>query len=307
MLTPPPVLVPPTLVLGATSLVGPFLLERLAASGRSGICTSRHPPAEGTPPASGLPAGFKWQRLDAAAGMQSDWEVEPGARVLSLLPLWHLASLLPRLAGAGQIVALGSTSVLAKTASPDPAERATVRDLADAEAAIAAFCGAAGMPWTVLRPTLIYDGCRDANVTAIARFIRRFGFFPVARPALGRRQPIHADDVAGAMVAALDNPRAGGRSINLPGGETLTYREMVRRVFIALDRPVRVVPLPGTLLSAGIGLVRRATGVAYSPALFARMNQDLAFDGGDAETLLGYAARPFRPSFSAAPLGPSAI
>ena len=44
-------------------------------------------------------------------------------------------------------------------------------------------------------------------------------------------------------------------------------------------------------------LARRVTGVDYSPALFARMNQDLAFDDTDAIKCLGYAARPFRPSF----------
>ncbi|EWY41348.1 epimerase [Skermanella stibiiresistens SB22] len=216
-----------------------------------------------------------------------------------MLPLWLLPRLLPCLRGAAGIVALGSTSVLAKSDSADPEERAVARRLGDAESAIASFCAEASIPWTILRPTLIHDGHRDANVTAIARFIERFGFFPVGMPASGLRQPIHADDVAGAIVAALDNPLASGRLIDLPGGETLTYREMVRRIFLALDRPVRILPLPAGLLAQGIGLARRVTGVAYSPALFARMNQDLAFDGGDAVRLLGYAAQPFRPRFRA--------
>lgn len=281
----------PVLVLGASSLVGPFLVERLAGAGRAGICTGRRPDSGETP----LPPGFLWRRLDVTE--PAGWTVEPGAAVLSLLPLWLLPSLLPHLSRAGQIVALGSTSVFAKSGSADPVERDLARRLEAAESEIAAFCGAEGMRWTILRPTLIHDGRRDANVTAIARFVRRFGFFPVGAPASGLRQPIHADDVAAAMLAALDNDRAAGKSINLPGGETLTYREMVRRVFVALDRPVRIVPLPVPVLAAGIGLVRRVTGVEYSPALFARMNQDLSFDDSEAVRCLGYAARPFRPSF----------
>lgn len=286
---------PRVLVLGASSLVGPYLLARLAARGRTGLCAGRRPPPGGTVPAP----GFRWLRLDVAD--PGGWTVEPGAAVLSLMPLWLLPPLLPRLAGAGQIVALGSTSVLAKSDSADPEERAVARRLAEAEHGIAAFCAGAGIPWTILRPTLIHDGLRDANVTAIARFVLRFGFFPVGMPASGLRQPIHADDVAGALVAALGNRRAAGRPIDLPGGETLTYREMVRRVFVALDRPVRILPLPAGLLARGISVARRVTGVAYSPALFARMNQDLAFDGGDAARLLDYAAQPFRPRFSASP------
>jgi nucleoside-diphosphate-sugar epimerase len=282
---------PPVLVLGASSLVGPFLVERLAQAGRIGICTGRRPAAE----RNSLPPEFQWHRLDV--NDPADWMVEPGTAVLSLLPLWLLPPLLPRLSRAGQIVALGSTSVLVKADSADPAERDLARRLAEAESKIAAFCAEAGLRWTILRPTLIHDGVRDANVTAIARFIRRFGFFPVGAPASGLRQPIHADDVAAAMLAALDNDRAAGRPIDLPGGETLTYREMVRRVFVALDRPVRILPLPVPLLAAGIGMARRVTGVDYSPALFARMNQDLAFDDSEAVRCLGYAARPFRPSF----------
>jgi uncharacterized protein YbjT (DUF2867 family) len=281
----------PVLVLGSSSLVSPFLIERLSREGRTGTCTGRRPPSS----ESLLPPGFEWRRLDVTD--PADWTIEPGAAVLSLLPLWLLPPLLPHLSNAGQIVALGSTSVFAKSGSTDPVERDVARRLEEAESAITSFCGAAGLPWVILRPTLIHDGRRDANVTAIARFIRRFGFFPVGAPASGLRQPIHADDVAAAMVAALDNDLAAGRSIDLPGGETLTYREMVRRVFVALDRPVRIVPLPVPLLAAGIGLARRVTGVDYSPALFARMNQDLAFDDGDAVRCLGYAARPFRPSF----------
>lgn len=281
----------PVLVLGASSLVGPFLVERLTDAGRTGICTGRRSESGETR----LTPAFTWRRLDVTD--PADWAVEPGTAVLSLLPLWLLPALLPRLSCAGQIVALGSTSVLVKSDSADPAERDLARRLGEAESEIVAFCGSAGLRWTILRPTLIHDGRRDANVTAIARVIRRFGFFPVGAPASGLRQPIHADDVAAAMLAALGNDRAAGKSINLPGSETLTYREMVRRVFVALDRPVRIVPLPVPLLAAGIGLVRRVTGVEYSPALFARMNQDLSFDDSEAVRCLGYAARPFRPSF----------
>jgi nucleoside-diphosphate-sugar epimerase len=282
---------PPVLVLGASSLVGAFLVERLSRAGRTGICTGRRSPTD----QGSLPPTFQWRRLDVAA--PAGWKVEPGTAVLSLLPLWLLPPLLPYLPQAGQIIALGSTSVFAKSGSADPAERDLAHRLEEAESRIAAFCRGAGVRWTILRPTLIHDGRRDANVTAIAQFIRRFGFFPVGSPASGLRQPIHADDVAAAMIAALDNDRVAGRSIDVPGGETLTYREMVRRVFVALDRPVRIVPLPVPLLAAGIGLVRRVTRVNYSPALFARMNQDLAFDDNDAVKCLGYAARPFRPSF----------
>ena len=92
--------------------------------------------------------------------------------------------------------------------------------LAAAEAAVAA----GAIPWTVLRPALIYGLGLDRNVTAAARFIRRWHCFPLGGPGKGLRQPVHADDLAAAALAALDLPAAEGQSFNLGGGETLSYR-----------------------------------------------------------------------------------
>jgi nucleoside-diphosphate-sugar epimerase len=283
----------PALILGAGSLVAPFLAQRLAAGGHHGFCVSRHAP--GVP----LHVNFPWRRVDMA--QPPDWPAMPGALVVSVLPLWLLPAHVEAFADAGvaQLIAFSSTSVFAKAASPDPTEQALAARLAEAESAVASACEAAGIPWTLLRPTLIHGGGRDQNVSAVAAFIRRFGFFPVAHPASGLRQPVHADDLAGAAVAAIANPKAFNRAFNLPGGETLTYREMVSRIFAGVGKPPRILPLPSGLLRAALPLVQAGLPHRYSPALFLRMNQDLAFDAAEARAALGYAPRPFH--FEAGP------
>ncbi|MDX5363436.1 MAG: hypothetical protein LPJ91_04695 [Pseudazoarcus pumilus] len=139
----------------------------------------------------------------------------------------------------------------------------------------------------------------------IARFVRSFGSFPVLGAAVGWRQPVHADDVAAACVAALSAPVAG-RACNLSGREALSYRTMVERVFAALGRPPRVVSVP-------VGLLR----VAVPPARFLpryrhltlempyRMNRDLVFDHADATRDLGFAPRAF--ALSADDISPSVL
>jgi nucleoside-diphosphate-sugar epimerase len=47
---------------------------------------------------------------------------------------------------------------------------------------------------------------------------------------------VHADDLAGAALAALDAPGAADRAFDLPGGETLSYRAMVERIFEGMGR-----------------------------------------------------------------------
>ena len=84
----------------------------------------------------------------------------------------------------------------------------------------------------------------DRNVTMIARFIRRFGFFPLVGNGKGYRQPVHADDVAAACLMVLNRPITFNRNYNLSGGQTLTFREMVEAIFLALDKKPRIVSIP---------------------------------------------------------------
>lgn len=292
------------MLIGGGSLVAPFLLHHLAAQGRSGLCLSRG----GAGPSAALPPGFRYQVYDPDG---SEPLAPPGALVLSLAPLWGLPPLLPRLGlgqgGAARLVALGSTSAAVKADSGHEADRRVAAALDAAEAALRALGGAGeGAAWTVLRPTLIYDGETDGTVTAAARVIARFGAFPVQAPALGLRQPVHADEVAAALLAVLEAPGSAvaGRTFDLPGGETLSYRAMLERIAAALGRRPRLVPLPGPVLTAGLWAARRA-GRTLSPSLFARMNRDQIFDAEPARTAFGYAPGPFRPVFPWASRSPA--
>lgn len=279
-------------VLGGSSLVAGDLLRRLADLGYGGTVTSR----DGAVPEAALPSGFRSRALDPASA--GDWRAPRGAIVFSLLPLPALVPLLPALADAAQIVALGTSGVHYKRDSGDPEERAYIESVIEATAALEQACADSGARWTLLQPTLVYGPWRDHNVSAIARFIRRFGFFPVALPGRGLRQPVHADDVAQAAVAAAGNPRAFDRAFVLAGGETLDYRGMVARIFRALGRRPLILALPGPLLRLGLAVVGRLFRYRYSGDLFDRMNRDAAFDIGDARAALDFAPRAFHPDFA---------
>src|SRR4029079_1657618 len=73
-----------------------------------------------------------------------------------------LAEALPYLLHPGlkRIVVFSSTSVMTKLDSEVAAERDLLRRLADAERKIASVCEQAGVEWTILRPTLIYEAGR---------------------------------------------------------------------------------------------------------------------------------------------------
>ena len=278
-------------IFGATSMIGRHLLRRLSERGIAGQCLSRR----SGPASQETPQGFSWSTLST----EGELRVPAGADLLSLAPIAALPPLLARTAGGRRLVALSTTSVTYKVRSSDPAERAEAEAVRRAEEEIGRLCRERGIAWTILRPTLIYDPGRDLNVSAIAAAARRFGFVPVAWPATGRRQPIHADDVAHAMAAALDAPGAVGRILDVPGGETLTYRDMVRRIFRALGRRPVLLHLPLGPARLAFRAWLTLTGADYSAASLERMNMDLTFDPAPAHDILGIACRPFRPEFSA--------
>lgn len=128
--------------------------------------------------------------------------------------------------GARRIVVLSSTSLFTKHNSSDPAEQLVAQRLKEFEARLRKWAMANGIDWIILRPTLIYGLGRDKNITEIARFIQRFGFFPLFGPAKGLRQLIHAEDVAAACFNSLSSSNIANQAYNLTSGETLSYREM---------------------------------------------------------------------------------
>jgi len=278
-----------TLILGATSLIGRFLTPRLTATGVDPVVLSR----------TGAPAfeGVEWIVGDLA-DPQLATRLPAISTVFSLSPIWLLPGALPILIarGATRVVAFSSTSRFTKTASPVEAERAVAAKLADAEAATIALCEAAGVSWTILRPTLIYAEGRDGNVSRLAALIRRIGVLPLAGAGEGLRQPVHADDLAVAALTAASADAARNRAYDLPGGETLTYRAMAERVFEGLGRTPRILTVPGPLWSLAFMLARPLLPGATA-AMGARMSEDLTFDPEPARRDLGWASRAFHPVF----------
>ena len=278
------------IVTGATCQVGRFLLPRLVTAGKRVHALSRRDRT-----ATEMPHPLvTWHRSDIARGERPD--IRNAACCIHLAPLWLLPELVDDLSrmGVRRMVALSSTSRFSKAHSANHQEQEIVRKLVSAEDAVIRKCEDAGIAWTLLRPTMIYGCGMDRNVTTIARFIKRFGFFPLVGEGRGIRQPVHADDAAGACLAALNCGEAAGRAYNLGGGQALTFREMVEAIFRALGHQPRIVVIPWFVMHLLIKLA--AASGAYQHInrdMMERVNLDLCFDSSDAQRDFGYAPRKF--------------
>lgn len=275
------------LVFGGSGQIGRPLLDRLVAAGWRVDAVSRDPPRD--------VAGVQWLRGDLTRVERVPDAVDA---IVSCGPLdhfarWYAASSVE----CARVVAFGSTSVAVKHDSGDAQERDLAMRLRAAEDSLFANARARGAAVTVLRPTLVYGSGRDRTLSRIAALARCFGAFVLPRGACGLRQPVHVDDLADAAFSALDAEAAHGNAYDLPGGETLPYREMVGRVVSALQPPARLVEVPAPLFAMLLSVARASGRLhGFGDAALERMREDLVFDAAPAWRDFGYAPREFAPA-----------
>jgi nucleoside-diphosphate-sugar epimerase len=283
---------PSIIVTGATSIIGQFLLPKLANFGYEVHAISRN---DGSRLIT-TEKNIFWHSSDISLPEQLP-RLSANALV-HLAPLWLLPPLLPVLDAlqVKRVIGFGSTSVFSKADSVNPDERRLSGRLAVAEEAIRKLCPTFGINWTVFRPTLVYDCLRDKNITIIASFIRHFGFFPLLGEGCGLRQPVHADDLANACILALWRPETFNRAYNLSGGETLRYLDMVAKIFNALGRRARFLTVPGWVFQVAIQAVRLLPGTrGLNSEMATRMNTDLCFNHSEATRDFDFSPRLFLP------------
>jgi nucleoside-diphosphate-sugar epimerase len=212
-----------------------------------------------------------------------------------------LAKVLPSLFSdeLRRVVLFTSTSIVTKLNSDIPAEREGLQRLAEGEQQTIDLCTRMGVGWTVLRPTMIYDEGRDANVSRLARLIQKVGVMPLAGRGAGLRQPVHAEDLAVGALNAASSEAARDKIYALPGPDAISYREMVGRIFDGLGKRRRIVTVPPVLWRAAFALAAPLLPNANA-AMGERMAKDMVFDAAPAVKDFGWRPRSFRPQFERA-------
>ncbi|MES2857744.1 MAG: NAD-dependent epimerase/dehydratase family protein [Pseudomonadota bacterium] len=274
------------LVFGASGQIGTPLLERLNDAGWRVYAVSRQARSDSP--------GRHWLQgdLEHVDGLPDAVEAVFSCGPLDLFARWHAQAALR----SPRVVAFGSTSAATKHGSGDEDERDVARRLLLAEAKVFEATEQRGAAATMLRPTLVYGAGRDQTLTRVAQLAQRWGRFVLPRRADGLRQPVHAHDLATAALAACTATATRGRSYDLPGGETLAYSEMVRRVLACLAPPPPLIELPMPLFRAALTAAQaRSIAADLTPEAVQRMREDLVFDLAPAQRDFGYAPRPFRP------------
>ncbi|NQV84230.1 MAG: SDR family oxidoreductase [Rhodospirillales bacterium] len=123
------------------------------------------------------------------------------------------------------------------------------------EQALLRIARESGLESVILRPPLLYGPGAKGNFLSLLKLCRLAPPLPLA--AIGnRRSLLFVGNLIDAVIVCLENPNAAGQTFFVRDGEDLSTSELIRRVGHALNKPVRLFPLPPAVLR----LAGRITG-----------------------------------------------
>jgi len=274
------------LVFGLSGQIGAALAPLLEAGDFRVLAVSRKPRPDS--------AVIQWQLVSLETA--PIWPAEFDA-ILSLGPLDAFAQWLGSCQPpAKRVIAIGSTSAQSKAGVSDPYERSLAANLQQSEASLRDTCAKAGIGLTLLRPTLIYGNGRDHSLTPMLAMARRWRVLPWPFSATGLRQPVHADDLARAVLQCLDRPETAGHCFDLPGGEQLTVAAMLKRSARVLAPDAYLLPVPTWAFGLALKAAARASAQPVSVrGIIQRLKRDQLFDAEPARHAFGFSPRSFSP------------
>jgi nucleoside-diphosphate-sugar epimerase len=198
--------------------------------------------------------------------------------IVNISSIYHSEAVLKGCPGARSMVAISSTGLFSR-----------YRDEASRIEAAERVVTSSGIPWTILRPTMIYGTPLDRNISRLIAWISRGR--PVILPGGGRSlfQPVSAFDLASCITAALFSPSAQGKSYEISGGSVHSLRDIVGMTAGMLGRRSVRIPVPVGAAAAMIGIAGKAfPSFPVRPDQVRRLLEDKVYDHSAAAADLGF-------------------
>jgi uncharacterized protein YbjT (DUF2867 family) len=153
---------------------------------------------------------------------------------------------------------------------------------------------ASGLDYTILRPTMIYGSPRDRNMWRLIRLLRITPVMPIFGDGESLQQPIFVDDVAQAVLLALQTDATIGKSYNIAGKAPLTYNQVIDTVASALGKRVWKLHLPYMPIVRMLQFTERMhLRLPIKAEQVLRLNENKAFSYEEAQRDFGFSPRSF--------------
>ncbi|MCZ2126251.1 MAG: NAD(P)H-binding protein [Anaerolineales bacterium] len=151
-----------------------------------------------------------------------------------------------------------------------------------------------GLNYTILRPTMIYGSPRDRNMIRLLRLLNVTPVLPIFGDGESLQQPIFVDDVAQALLLALQNDATVGKSYNIAGKSALTYNQVIDAAASALGKRVWKLHLPHKPFVRLLQFSERMNlRLPIKSEQILRLNENKNFSYEEAQRDFGFSPRSF--------------
>lgn len=148
-----------------------------------------------------------------------------------------------------------------------------------------------GIPWTVLRASVVY-GPGDHYFSRLAQMIEAGPVVPVLGNGRTLSAPIHVDDLALAIAASLEDPRAENALLDACGPNILSTNASLELLMSALGRRRPVVHLPVGAMNAVAGVLENLSDPPLTRGLIGFALFENTSHGVNADAALELTFRP---------------
>jgi len=149
-----------------------------------------------------------------------------------------------------------------------------------AEIELARISSEAGMPFTVLRPPLMYGPGVKGNMATLIRLIKMLRWVPLGG-INNRRSLLAVKNLASAVATVLENPAAFGKTYLVSDGEQISTSDLARRLIDVFHPSAKLISLPEFFWKS-------MARVPYLAARFDRLSGSLPLDSSLIESETGW-------------------
>ena len=156
----------------------------------------------------------------------------------------------------------------------------------------------AGLPYTIVRPTLVYEQGGGQELMMFLDYLKRFPIVPFIGSGTALKRPVWSEDVVDGLERLARAPIAHGKIYNFSGGEPISMRDLAQLLLQYHDRPRPLLPLPvWTCRAAAAVLALVMDKPPLTSSAIAGIVNDANLDPSEAMRDLGYAPLGVREGF----------
>lgn len=264
------------LVLGASGNIGSSLVKRLGRLAHNVSVLVRSDSAAASFSESGVQV-FKGDLEDSEAIKPAMENVDVVINTSYIVFARNiLRAALESSAGVKRILYIGSTGIYTSLPSRSASNKRSAEEM----------IRNSSIPYTILRPTMVYGTAGDRNIFRLISFLYRFKFFPVFGNGENLMQPVYINDVIEAIISALNTPGTIRKSYDIGGRDAITYNDLIDTTALKLGKKIKKLHLP---MGPSLWLARVAKGrFPVSEEQILRLNENKDVEISAASCDFGY-------------------